>query len=80
MSAGGDSSTMPVMWTTAPQASAAPRSSSAARRTISEGGAYVNNAKVAGDDAVVGAGDLLHDRWLVLRRGRRALAAVEVAG
>jgi tyrosyl-tRNA synthetase len=50
----------------------------AARRTLQEGGAYVNNAKVTGgDDAAVDLGDLLHERWLLLRRGRRALAAVE---
>jgi tyrosyl-tRNA synthetase len=49
----------------------------AARRTLAEGGGYVNNAKVAGEDATVGVADLIHDRWLVLRRGRRALAAVE---
>ncbi|WP_419993824.1 tyrosine--tRNA ligase [Streptomyces boninensis] len=55
------------------------QSKSAARRTIKEGGAYVNNVKVAGEDAVPDAADLLHGRWLVLRRGKRNLAAVEVA-
>ncbi|MEU2433961.1 MULTISPECIES: tyrosine--tRNA ligase [unclassified Streptomyces] len=54
-------------------------SKSAARRTIKEGGAYVNNAKVTAEDAVASPGDLLHGRWLVLRRGKRNLAAVEVA-
>jgi tyrosyl-tRNA synthetase len=53
-------------------------SKSAARRAIAEGGAYVNNAKVQGEDATVGGADLLHGRWLLLRRGRRSLAAVEV--
>jgi len=53
-------------------------SRSAARRTLAEGGGYVNNAKVAGEDATVEVGDLLHGRWLVLRRGRRSLAAVEL--
>jgi tyrosyl-tRNA synthetase len=52
---------------------------SAARRTLAEGGAYLNNAKVDGESATAGVPDLLHDRWLVLRRGRRALAAVELA-
>ncbi|WP_428934322.1 tyrosine--tRNA ligase [Streptomyces sp. ACT015] len=55
-------------------------SKSAARRTVKEGGAYVNNAKVAGEDAVPTAADLIHGRWLVLRRGKRNLAAVEVTG
>jgi tyrosyl-tRNA synthetase len=53
-------------------------SKSAARRTVKEGGAYLNNTKVAGEDVVPTAGDLLHGRWLVLRRGKRNLAAVEV--
>jgi tyrosyl-tRNA synthetase len=53
-------------------------SKSAARRTIKEGGAYVNNVKVVGEDAVPSTSDLLHGRWLVLRRGKRNLAAVEI--
>jgi tyrosyl-tRNA synthetase len=55
-------------------------SRSAARRTISEGGAYLNNRKVIEHDATVGVADLVHDRWLVLRRGRRSLLAVELTG
>ncbi|MFJ3106375.1 tyrosine--tRNA ligase [Streptomyces sp. NPDC086835] len=54
-------------------------SKSAARRTVKEGGAYVNNVKVTAEDAVVAGDDLLHGRWLVLRRGKKNLAAVEVA-
>jgi tyrosyl-tRNA synthetase len=53
-------------------------SKSAARRTVKEGGAYVNNVKVAAEDAVPSRDDLLHGRWLVLRRGKKNLAAVEV--
>ncbi|MEV6109428.1 tyrosine--tRNA ligase [Streptomyces sp. NPDC051940] len=53
-------------------------SKSAARRTVKEGGAYVNNVKVASEDAVPAAADLLHGRWLLLRRGKRNLAAVEI--
>jgi tyrosyl-tRNA synthetase len=52
-------------------------SRSAGRRTIGEGGAYVNNEKVVADDATVDQGQALHGRWLLLRRGRRSLAAVE---
>jgi len=56
-------------------------SKSAARRTLSEGGAYLNNVKVsAGENATVGIGDLIGDRWIVVRRGRRQLAAVEFVG
>ncbi|MFI0942586.1 tyrosine--tRNA ligase [Streptomyces sp. NPDC021020] len=53
-------------------------SKSAARRTIKEGGAYLNNAKVTDEDATPTRDDLIHGRWLVLRRGKRNLAAVEV--
>ncbi|KOU34796.1 tyrosyl-tRNA synthetase [Streptomyces sp. WM6378] len=55
-------------------------SKSAARRTVKEGGAYVNNVKVTAEDAVATAEELLHGRWLVLRRGKKNLAAVEVTG
>jgi tyrosyl-tRNA synthetase len=55
-------------------------SKSAGRRAITEGGAYVNNRRMDDEDAVVGPADLLHDRWLLLRRGRRSLAAVELTG
>ncbi|MEV6686343.1 tyrosine--tRNA ligase [Streptomyces sp. NPDC051130] len=55
-------------------------SKSAGRRTVKEGGAYVNNVKVTAEDAVPAAEDLLHGRWLVLRRGKKNLAAVEVTG
>jgi tyrosyl-tRNA synthetase len=49
-------------------------SRSAARRTIVEGGAYLNNRKVTDPDAVVSADELLHGRWVVLRRGKRHIA------
>ncbi|MEU6365992.1 tyrosine--tRNA ligase [Streptomyces sp. NPDC046931] len=55
-------------------------SKSAARRTVKEGGAYVNNTKITAEDAVPAREDLLHGRWLVLRRGKKNLAAVEVTG
>ncbi|MEU8567724.1 tyrosine--tRNA ligase [Streptomyces pathocidini] len=55
-------------------------SKSAARRTVKEGGAYVNNVKVIAEDAVATAEELLHGRWLVLRRGKKNLAAIEVTG
>jgi tyrosyl-tRNA synthetase len=53
-------------------------SKSAARRTVKEGGAYVNNVKVVDSDAVPAREELLHGRWLVLRRGKKNLAAIEV--
>jgi tyrosyl-tRNA synthetase len=54
-------------------------SKSAARRTIAEGGAYLNNRKVPSEDATPTRSDLLHGRFLVLRRGKRTVAGVEVA-
>ncbi len=53
-------------------------SRSAARRTVAEGGAYLNNERITDDAAVPDVDALLHRRWLLLRRGKRNLAAVEV--
>ncbi len=52
-------------------------SKSAARRAVAEGGAYLNNRKVSSVDAVPGRSDLLHGRFLVLRRGKRTVAGVQ---
>ncbi|WFE67630.1 tyrosine--tRNA ligase [Micromonospora sp. WMMD714] len=49
-----------------------------ARRVITEGGAYVNNTRVTDVDATVDRADLLHGRYLVLRRGKRSFAGVEL--
>ncbi|WP_394253704.1 tyrosine--tRNA ligase [Arthrobacter pityocampae] len=54
-------------------------SNSAARRTVGEGGAYVNNTKITDVDHTVGEEDLLHGRYLLVRRGKRNLAMVDVA-
>jgi tyrosyl-tRNA synthetase len=50
----------------------------AARRTVAEGGAYVNNAKVGDEGWHPTAEDLLPGGWLVVRRGKRNLAGVRV--
>jgi tyrosyl-tRNA synthetase len=50
-----------------------------ARRTIGEGGAYVNNVRVEDPEAVVPEADLLAGEWLVLRRGKKRFAGVRVA-
>jgi tyrosyl-tRNA synthetase len=58
-------------------------SKSAARRALAEGGAYVNNVRLDPSTPVDAAPlrvDLLHGRWLVLRRGKRTVGGVEVAG
>jgi len=53
------------------------KSRSAARRTVADGGAYVNNQRHSDPAVAPGEADLLHGRWLVLRRGKRSLAAIE---
>jgi tyrosyl-tRNA synthetase len=47
------------------------RSRSEARRTIEQGGVYLNNVRQTDVDRALNASDLLHDRYVVLRRGRR---------
>ncbi len=51
-------------------------SKSAARRTIGEGGAYVNNERVTDESWRPTRADLIHGEWLVLRRGKKAFAGV----
>ena len=53
-------------------------SSSEARRTVAEGGANINNQRISDPDHVPSAGDLLHGRYLVIRRGKRAVAGIAV--
>jgi tyrosyl-tRNA synthetase len=55
-------------------------SKGAARRTIGEGGAYVNNVRVDSEEWVPQPADFLHGHWLVLRRGKRNIAGVERVG
>ncbi|ADG98022.1 tyrosyl-tRNA synthetase [Segniliparus rotundus DSM 44985] len=51
-------------------------SRNAARRTVQEGGAWVNNQRVADAEWQPCEDDWLHGRWLVLRRGKRNFAGV----
>jgi tyrosyl-tRNA synthetase len=53
-------------------------SKSAARRVIKEGGAYLNNEKISGEDFTPKSSDLLHGQFLLLRKGKRDLVAVEI--
>ncbi|MGY1987560.1 tyrosine--tRNA ligase [Blastococcus sp. SYSU DS0669] len=53
---------------------------SEARRAVKEGGAYLNNERVADADARPGEDAWLPGGWLVLRRGRRSIAGVHRAG
>ncbi|MDP3892774.1 tyrosine--tRNA ligase [Nocardioides sp.] len=49
-----------------------------ARRTVKEGGAYLNNARVEDPDHRPTRTDLLGGTWLVVRRGKKRFAGVEV--
>jgi tyrosyl-tRNA synthetase len=53
-------------------------SANEARRTIAEGGAYVNNERITDGEAVLPSSALLQGRFLVLRRGKRTFAGVEL--
>ena len=55
-------------------------SKSAARRIVKEGGGYMNNKKVESEDFTPSKNDLLHGKYLLLRKGKRDLAAVEIIG
>lgn len=50
----------------------------AARRTIGEGGAYVNNEKITDENTIITAEHWLHGEHLVVRRGKKTLAAAHV--
>lgn len=51
-------------------------SKGAARRTIKEGGAYVNNQRIESDDWTPAEDDFLHGAWLVMRRGKKNFAGI----
>jgi tyrosyl-tRNA synthetase len=51
----------------------------AGRRTISEGGASVNNLRISDENAMLTDSDLLAGNWIVVRRGRRHIGGLRVA-
>lgn len=51
----------------------------AARKTVAAGGAYLNNVKVTDEDAPVTESDLLAGGTVLVRKGRRNLAAARLA-
>lgn len=53
-------------------------SNKAAKRAIGEGGAYVNNVKISDAEWRPTPADLLHGRWLVIRRGKKTFAGARV--
>ncbi|HWI43995.1 MAG TPA: tyrosine--tRNA ligase [Nocardioides sp.] len=54
------------------------KSKGEARRTVGEGGAYVNNVRIDDPDHVPAGEDLIGGSWLVLRRGKKRFAGVRV--
>jgi tyrosyl-tRNA synthetase len=48
-----------------------------AKRTVDQGGVYVNNVRQTDDGRTFDPGDLLHDRYLVLRKGRREVHIIQ---
>lgn len=54
-------------------------SKGAARRSIAEGGAYLNNERVTDVEAGLDGSQALHGRWVLLRRGKRNLALATLA-
>ena len=53
------------------------KSISEARKTIAGGGVYVNNQRVEDPEAVLSSEDFLFNRFALVRRGKKALGAVE---
>lgn len=51
-----------------------------ARRAIAQGGVYLNNEQISSDDRLLESTDLLHNRFAVLRRGKKTLAGIAVDG
>ncbi len=50
-----------------------------ARRTVAEGGAYLNNRRIEDPEHAPTTEDLVGGTWLVLRRGKKKFAGVEVS-
>ncbi len=56
------------------------KSKTEARRMIGEGAAWVNNQKWTDENAKIPLETLLFQRFLVLRRGRKTIAGIEIIG
>lgn len=52
-------------------------SKGAARRSVKEGGAYVNNERISNEAWTPAEQDYLHGSWLVLRRGKKNFAGAK---
>ncbi len=58
-------------------ASGLSESKSRARTTVEQGGAYINNRRVPPSEHCIDSSMLLHDRYLLLRRGKREYHLLE---
>lgn len=54
------------------------KSKSAARRTVGDGGAYLNNTKIEDPEQIFTTAHALHGRYFVVRRGRRNLGFIDL--
>ena len=54
------------------------KSKGEARRTVGEGGAYLNNVRVEDPELVPTEDHLIGGRWMVLRKGKKSFKGVEV--
>ena len=55
------------------------KSISEARKTIKSGGVSLNNTRVEDEEQTLQEGDFLHGRFVLIRRGKKALGVVEQA-
>ena len=55
------------------------KSISEARKTIKSGGVYLNNTRVEDEEQTLQDDDFLHGRFVLIRRGKKALGVVEQA-
>mgnify|MGYP003331948600 CR=1 FL=1 len=55
-------------------------SKSSAKRTVDEGGAYINNVRINDPQWVVQKNDFLHAKYLVVRKGKKSMAGIKLGG
>ena len=56
------------------------KSKGEARRSLQEGGIYINNHRVSGENPAAGLGDMLAGQFIVLRKGKKNYTLVKVIG
>ncbi|HQP08610.1 MAG TPA: S4 domain-containing protein, partial [Anaerolineaceae bacterium] len=56
------------------------KSKGEARRSLQEGGIYINNHRVSDVNREVGVSDLLEGQFIILRKGKKNYALVKVVG